>query len=1362
MKRWIILFLILILLFPIISSASIDSEVKKITYYAREYETGNINYVQLLIYTSAIREKLNEELGAKGKEYGGILKQQQIQAALGEPNERTKWVWVEGMEQDTKLDDYVPVWKKIVFDGKKIQIRLSAYPSIFVKTQFEKEFKNEEEKQAYKEQQLQELKQKEFTKDDIIYRLHFETEFKKPQNQLDISGKINEIKSLAETFNSDASKSNAEALAKASVNTERLFESYFRQTQGKCEDLMSSIFGSENKRGTQELIAYEFDFFDTDNFQAILRLEMCDECEWNWINLNMWFEGRGPGFKPIEPQNSNLESLRETYKNLETSGFEAETNELLSDIIGDLEQGDYNFAMTSSQKLNILTQAWNEKANDVWKELDEIYRAEEQSMTEEQRQKLNENYGWIKREQEKRQKEKDLRKINYETRKQFYLDLFSGYDSEEFYYTQTEFEKRLVEEFKEKGQEICDNNQDDNENGEIDCADSQCGGKFCGRTIVTTGDGNSTAQEEKDLYCISGTCQAKEEIMEVKPIVCGNHICEENETLSCPEDCVLCQEYEAINCSGKVIFSGQDETGCPLPPVCIEETKFCEIVEDCIKPLCGEVDCIENKCELIGLKECQKPDCEEGQEKIKKCDSGEQIIADICVDGKWIGTSAVCEIEKPPEEETICEQHCGTLPVPTCLGAELEISGTYPECSCKWTCEESGVANECVYKTDCGGENDVCSNGKCVTIPEIIPIAPMEPIGIPVEPEETEVEEEEEQPEEGQLSEPGGQESSQEEPEAPPEESNEPEPEPETPPATGEVVLGFFKKIINNIIGAITGFQVEESGDAGEGNGQGNGDSGVDNGGEKPPSEEPPSEEPPEEPPKEGPPEGGYEEDHWEEREDNEKERHQQEEKQRCKDECERICYDNEVRPCVEQCIWELCGNELECNVDEESKKCEESCKQEKDIMGCITDCTPKCIGGGDNWWKEFEQHPEDEFKEEKGVFQAGGGCRTSEGQTQGYLWFGGWGDPFEKIEPLKQKYYSGGQADWCKYDLENLIKQRQEFEKGFNQEFVQWFFEKYLANSAEDWEQHVSGIYELYWNNVDTLMQMSQRMTCLEMDEIPMNYNLINVEYETEYGSLEYWEELKTVRMPGPEGDVQIQMITPYMKVWIFPPREFIEYELKKAMENNEFPGSPEEKMERGNEEGLTEQEKGMIKQNSGFMNKIKDISEKYNGNLNAVIQFKDYATAEIVFNLYIQINEEDIILIKPMLPDEVPEQDVLIELDFEKLYDMIYTQEKEMQGEQIESPPWDKQKGKGGIKQIKNGIKMYFKVRDMANSAKISPEESEKDVKNLFKLFLKMMMKGERGGTEEEISEEESEKIEEISGLGNSATGKVIWVEQ
>jgi hypothetical protein len=205
----------------------------------------------------------------------------------------------------------------------------------------------------------------------------------------------------------------------------------------------------------------------------------------------------------------------------------------------------------------------------------------------------------------------------------------------------------------------------------------------------------------------------------------------------------------------------------------------------------------------------------------------------------------------------------------------------------------------------------------------------------------------------------------------------------------------------------------------------------------------------------------------------------------------------------------------------------------------------------------------------------------------------------------------------------------------------------------------------------------------------------------------------------------------------------------MKKAMASGEFPGASEDKRERKDQEGLTEEEKQSIKQNEAFMNKIKKLSEKYNGNFDLVVQLKDFETNEVVFNLYVQVNENDIIKMQPMLPEQVPQEDARIEINFQEVYDLVYSIQKEMDGEKTESPPWDKKSQNGGIKQMTNGIKMSFKVRSILNSAKIYPEESESDVRDLVKTFLKMMMKGESGkGGEEgtEATTEESTVEEDI----------------
>ncbi len=318
---------------------------------------------------------------------------------------------------------------------------------------------------------------------------------------------------------------------------------------------------------------------------------------------------------------------------------------------------------------------------------------------------------------------------------------------------------------------------------------------------------------------------------------------------------------------------------------------------------------------------------------------------------------------------------------------------------------------------------------------------------------------------------------------------------------------------------------------------------------------------------------------------------------------------------------------------------------------------------------------------------------------------------------------------------MESFIKQRKEFEKGFNEEFVKWFFEKYLTNSAGDWEQHVSGIFELYWKDVDNSRQMAERRSCLEKKELP-EQKLINIKYETEYGKLEFWEEVTTSKVFD-QGE-EMQVISPYMKIWIFPPKEFIISEMKKAMKEHRFPGP-----QGGQENGPNNEDRKRIRENQDFMEDLRSVTEKYDGNLDGVVRLVD--NGNIVFNLHVSVNENEIIKLEPLLPEEVKEEDVRVELEFDKVYELIEMTEKEVQGGRIESPPWDKRPQPiQKVKEVYNQVKMYLKVMSLINSAAITPEESEDDVQSLMMSFLKLMMQeGPNGGGEADGGMEKEIKL-------------------
>ena len=1024
-----ILFLALaVLSIYVVSAESIDEQIKQVTYYAEQYETGNINYAQLVVYMSLMREKLSAAMGAVEQEYGAVLKAEQLESALGKPTETTKWVWIEGEEREKKMEQEIPAWRKIIFDGRKTTIWLGAWPNIRIK--------NGEE--------------------FLFYRLHFDIEFKKAEESIDIKQKIEEVRALAEAYKENPSKENMEALAEKSVSAEQIFNSNSNRKTEKCEEFMNGLFGSENKKDSQKTFVEEIKFFEGDNFEAILRLEMCDDCNWRWINMNLHFETRGRFKHPDE--NGNYVGDKERYSGFELQQFESESRNKLEEVKNKIANGEYQGAVDTMGELRVLTDAWNEKSNDVYKELEDKYRVDFDSMTQEERDECSRTYCWIKKDQERRIAENELRDSNYERRKQFYLELFSSYEKKEFYYEEEQWEKRLVEKFREFGEEICTNNIDDNSNQQIDCSDSQCGGKLCGYETITITDGNETREEQRELYCISGTCQAREEkIIDETRAICGNHICEENEELTCLSDCAICVEHKPIECNGRIIFSGQDKNGCSLEPVCLSDEIICESDADCADPLCGDASCVEGKCKVIELTECREPECAEGSKKTVKCGSGEEIIVENCFEGTWKKTGLECETAEQEAEKI-----------------------------------EEVVGEECIVKSDCGNENDVCSNGKCIALPVFANV--LEESGEEIiEHIEGEVNEAE-----NTINRTG------------------------LPAITGNIIFSFFRNLAK-----ITGFAVEEGNNETEeieettdSNLTEEGSNEVEGGEER--GEQ-----------------GEFEdEEERQRRESEERERSESEDKQRreneCNERCTRECYDREIRPCTEDCIIEGCDEELECNVDEVRVSCEESCKAQKDDS-CETSCFDKCIEGKETWIEpERKEHKQEEF-----VFTVGGTCRNAQGKTESFIWFGGWGDDFNDFHLIKNKYYSRGGGEWCEENLENLLLQRKELEESLNEDFAYWFFEKYVANSADEWENHRSGIFDLYWRDVDISRQMIERLQCLNRNGLP-EHKLINFKYETEYGSFEFWEEIKTAKVF--EDSEETEIISPYMKTWLFPSREFFQ----------------------------------------------------------------------------------------------------------------------------------------------------------------------------------------------------------------------------
>ena len=1254
---------------PAVFAASVDSSIQAITHYAEEYETGNIDYAQLIVYTSSLQGELAETMGAVAQGHDAVLDAAQLEQALGKPTEHTKWVWVEGQNSEKKLDNEAAAWRKIIFDGKTIQLWLGAWPNLIIKDGNER----------------------------LFYRLHLDVQFKQDEESIDIENDIGRVAKLAEDFNAESSTGNLERLAEGSASVEQIFNSNFNQNPAKCEVTMNKLFGSENKRESQQLLIQQINFFEGDKVDATIRLEMCDDCQWNWISLNMWYEARG-GFN--QPKEENRDSRRQ-FEGLSSEQFKQKTQELVDEARGLLETGDYPSAQNRMSELRALTDAWNEQANDVWKQFEGQFQINQESMTQAEQEECSKTYCWLKENQNRMLAETALRKSNYEERKAFYLSLFANYEKKEFYSAQEQWERRLFEAFKESGKETCDNNIDDNTDGQIDCGDAQCGGQICGYETVTMNISDITQEKEVALYCIASTCQQREEIVSVAVVACGNNVCEEGEADSalvagtCALDCVQCPVFEPLACEGNVVFSGQDAQGCPLEPVCIEENLACAIDSDCRQPLCGTSSCTEGTCQINALDVCREEECAAGEERRQTCGDGSVIIDSVCDAGVWIETGVTCALGVSGEEVQEVEE-------------EQELLG-----------------DACVVRSDCGGEHDVCSNGQCVALPEVLAIdGENEEIADNTDISETDITNEETE-------------------EPAPEISEEPASETaETSEASGSGITGnAIFSFLRAFTQRLTSARVVDGGEGGEGSvnsgeatvsgegGQNFGENGI-------------------------PEENGIIEDGWpefspdderqreeeQERRDEEREEQEQEDKERrgneCKERCDREFYDEKIRPCTEDCILETCGQSLQCNIDDVRVTCESGCTEKNEPESGASACFDKCLAG-ENTWNEPEK---EERAMEKFVFTVGGSCRELQGREEGSIWFGGWGEGFDDFHLVKNKYSStGGGDDWCERDLKNLIQQRKELEQSLNSEFAAWFFEQYVANSADDWQNHISGIFNLYWRDVDLSRQMAERQRCLGRTDAPSG-NLINFNYETDYGSVKFWEEVKSARLEGFEEDIEI--ISPYMEVWLFPSRDFFKREMQRAMKQHLMPGPAEEQIDKRN--GPSEEEKERLREDEGFMEFIREFNGKYGENL--AVQFKDFSTGDVMFNIYVRLNEKELVYFEPMLPEETPAADVSIALDAEKLLDIIEFGEKGHVEKQ--SPPWDQQPPVGFVENVVDGAQMYLKFRALMGSMQVTPEFAENDAKMFMREFFDLVMGDDKGRGEPEGKEQGEEEFSEGFG--------------
>ena len=863
------------------------------------------------------------------------------------------------------------------------------------------------------------------------------------------------------------------------------------------------------------------------------------------------------------------------------------------------------------------------------------------------------------------------------------------------------------------GLEICDNGKDDNNDGSVDCQDVKCSRQVCG------------IENGKELLCIGRSCMPPEE--EVIPggpePVCGNHICELGEIESCPEDCFVCEVHEPPECpNGKIVWKGKDSLGCLLPPICVVTEKICESDKDCPQPKCGISQCADGECKVTELTTDCEEGCKDGKTRKRECKDKSEITTAVCIADQWVETGYDCpEVseapiappEGPPEgQPEVPPGEPEAQPEEEIPEEEIPEEAPQEEAAPEIEEEAPEACEDCVLANDCGGTQDVCSNGNCVTLP------------LPVEEEKKD----EKGPPEAPPGKPETPPEAPSEPETPPEAPPEappelpPEPPPETPPAesppTGSMISDFVSSVSDWLTGMAGGEETcsEECSPCEECNRKldsllkrmgSEGIAGPNGCNNRVQCDE-----------------YCYREEH--------------------REECQSFfrshgietyyCWQEFCREC-DKCRFKI--GEFQCNANQNFSMDEGFCQCNKGWYDCDGDwengCeSPQMCGGCQakedcaqdrcapwgNVIQQFDCFKGEEWVEVRGAVRVIGMCRFySTKKAEGGVSFDMWGEPFEEAYPIKEEVQREKGEQWCGWDLENNIRERTEIQNSLTEDFLKWFFEEYVPSSPSEWEKHIGGIYDSYWRIVNNNQRAAEDLLCLGRDKLPEEYKPIDVSYDTDFGSVRIWEVETTTDYFGK----RMRILSPYMQIWVFPPKEFIKKQFQEAMESGTMPG-PE-----GGKPELSPSEIEEAKKDKGFMDMINSLSDRYGGEAKLIFNVVD--KNETVFNALITINPEILVKFEPTKTYE-GDYDSKLTMDFDFFYSLIKTSEKEMRGGQTEYPPWEKEGFKIGdvIKGAVDGIRMWFMINSgvMGGSIRADPPGSLEDGLNIMRLMFERGSQG------------------------------------
>lgn len=323
--------------------------------------------------------------------------------------------------------------------------------------------------------------------------------------------------------------------------------------------------------------------------------------------------------------------------------------------------------------------------------------------------------------------------------------------------------------------------------------------------------------------------------------------------------------------------------------------------------------------------------------------------------------------------------------------------------------------------------------------------------------------------------------------------------------------------------------------------------------------------------------------------------------------------------------------------------------------------------------------------EEERGRANIGAACVTkSSGEQELHFWIGAWGKNLDEFDALKQQAHSEMSDEWCKEELAVRTTERLELQKSLNDDFTQWFFKLFVERDVADFEEHARSFWGVYDAFQRVNGDLARTMSCLGQTKLPEGLTPVKTSFNSPIGKIDLWEEVKTSSAFGKP----VSVLTPYMKLWIFPTKEqFKDLFRQKIREEHAGP---------------TPAELAQMRRDPKAMEMIRKVSDAFGGEAKILFEVRD--GSDVIIRNLNTVNPSD--LVKAEFVDSPPgDVDVTLAVDYDFLYATMEDIIKELEGGRIQQPWWEEQRP-FRIDEAIIPIKMFGRLSSAVFSGKVRVE--------------------------------------------------------